>query len=161
VRVLRLDDAAQIAAGASGNHTCAWQMGGIVVCWGDNGQGQLGDGTMTMQTEPVAVAGGLDSVTDLTAGAAHTCAVRGGDTVFCWGDGASGQLGNDATVDSPTPVMVVGLGLAAQLAAGTQHTCVRRTDGAVLCWGSNIAGQLGTGGDTDSRTPVAVRTLPL
>jgi alpha-tubulin suppressor-like RCC1 family protein len=78
------------------------------VCWGHNDEGQLGDGTTTNRSTPVAVSGLTDAIA-LSAGVppfeSHTCAVRAGGTVVCWGDNRWGQLGHFEL----TPVTVVGL----------------------------------------------------
>ena len=61
----------QVATG--GAHACALHTDGTVTCWGDNSEGQLGDGTFVSSTRPVTVSGLSDAVS-LRAGSAHTCA---------------------------------------------------------------------------------------
>ena len=80
--------------------------GGIVKCWGWNGLGQLGNGTTTDSSVPVAVSG-LTGATAITAGAYHTCAIVAGHTGECWGWNAYGQLGNGTTTDSSIPVAII------------------------------------------------------
>jgi hypothetical protein len=90
-------------------HTCALLaggsvggiLGGSIDCWGSNLEGQLGNGTTTNSTTPVAVSG-LTTATAFTAGLMHTCAlfVGGGGGVDCWGDNQYGQLGNGTTTNS-------------------------------------------------------------
>jgi alpha-tubulin suppressor-like RCC1 family protein len=95
---------AELAVGA-GYHSCARLADGAVRCWGNNGSGQLGDGTVVDRRAPVAVAG-LDGVAQLAAGGEHTCARMLDGTVRCWGLNASGQLGDGTTGGrlAPTPV---------------------------------------------------------
>lgn len=77
-------------------------------CWGDNSEGQLGDGTFVSSTRPVTVSGLSDAVS-LRAGSAHTCAALADGTARCWGDDLEGSLGDGTTVDRPLPVPVSGL----------------------------------------------------
>lgn len=104
----------------------------------------------------------LGLVDEITAGAAHTCALVDGTSARCWGDNSHGQLGLgtwDPGGDELVPVEVVGLGTASALAAGDSHTCAVVADGRVRCWGLNDAGQLGDGTTTDSSVPVEVAGL--
>ena len=64
-----------VAVAAGGAHTCAVTSAGAVWCWGDNGYGQLGDGTTTTRLTPVAVSGLGSGVAAVAAGGYHTCAV--------------------------------------------------------------------------------------
>jgi hypothetical protein len=96
---------AAIAAGLF--HTCALTTGGGIKCWGDNGSGQLGDGTTTTHLTPVDVSGLGSRVAVIAVGANHTCAVTAGGGVKCWGDNDAGQLGINRLW---IPVDVVGFG---------------------------------------------------
>src|SRR5438270_3879550 len=134
----------RIRLAAAGSHACAILDDGTVACWGNNDYGQLGDGTFTTRTSPVAVTN-LSGVVSIAAGAFSTCAIVGSGAVRCWGNNFDGQLGTGGVVSSATPEAVVGLTNAISVAAGSAHTCAARSDGTVLCWGDNSFGQLGTG----------------
>jgi alpha-tubulin suppressor-like RCC1 family protein len=149
---------------AGGTHTCGIESSGSAFCWGDNGSGQLGDGTTTTRWFPTPVAGNLTFVA-LVAGGSHTCGITTAGTAWCWGDNSNGQLGDGSTTSRATPVPVAG-GLAfaipepypyaLKLDAGRSHTCGVTTSGAVYCWGANANGQLGDGTTRDSPVPVRV-----
>jgi alpha-tubulin suppressor-like RCC1 family protein len=158
VRVLGLDDAIAIAAGA--RHACAVRSGeGTVVCWGADDTGQLGDGGGSDQLAPVAVPG-VSGATAVIAGAGFSCALLADRTAVCWGDDSDGELGDGAPSPTPrAPTPVAGLAGVRALAAHWQHACALLTDGTVACWGSNTSGQLGDGTTTNRPQPVAVPGL--
>ncbi len=96
---------------------CALRTDGTVLCWGQNGAGQLGRdpagdagdaGVANYVPQPVA---GLSNVAHIAVGAAHACALESDESVLCWGDNRSGELGPGA-VDASSifaPVPVTGL----------------------------------------------------
>ena len=150
-----------IAAGE--RHTCAVLNTGAVKCWGNNDNGQLGDGSNTASLTPVSVPTLSSGVTAIAAGRYHACAVLNTGAVKCWGWNLYGQLGDGSTRQSLTPVSVPSLssGVTA-IAAGERHTCALLSTGAVKCWGYNSNGQLGDGSAasvTPRTTPVSVSTL--
>jgi len=151
----------QIAAG--GQHTCAVVSDATVACWGNGGNGQLGTGDNNDSLIPVVATGGAlenKTVTQITTGGAHTCALISDGTVTCWGYGGDGQLGTGDNNDSNIPVAVTGGALTGeavtQITAGGYHTCALISDGTVTCWGYGYYGQLGTGDNNNSNIPVAV-----
>jgi alpha-tubulin suppressor-like RCC1 family protein len=145
----------QVRAGWS--HTCAITRSNVSFCWGYNGNGQLGDGTMTAagRAAPVRVLGGL-SWKQLSGGAEHTCGVTQADQVYCWGLNDKGQLGIGNTARRLQPVPVSGGRQFRQVDAGGFHTCAVTTANLAYCWGLNFRGALGDGTTTDRLTPGAV-----
>ena len=140
------------------DHTCAITGFGGLKCWGDDGVGQLGTGSISGAT-PIDVVGLTSGVQSVTAGRWHTCALTTSGGAKCWGEAAGGEVGIGYMLDSTsTPIDVVGLaaGVTA-LAAGGHHTCAYRAADGVKCWGQNLYGQLGV---NPSRTPVDVLGPP-
>jgi alpha-tubulin suppressor-like RCC1 family protein len=126
-----------IAAGRS--HTCGLTSDGTVRCWGANGRGQLGDGTLTDSHTQVAVDGLVAGVSLIGGGPAadHTCAALNTGGAKCWGRNNAGQLGDGTTIDRPAPVDVAGIGALRDLSTGGSHTCAVTVNGAARCWGRN------------------------
>lgn len=148
------------AIGAGGAHTCALNAFDGLRCWGWNGFGQLGDGTIEDRFTSVDVTGLTSGVAAIATGEDHTCAVTTSGGAKCWGNNSSGQLGDGTTAHSYTPVDVTGLSSGvAGIAAGVSHTCALTTSGGVKCWGNNDYGQLGNSSTTRSPTPVDVGGL--
>jgi len=94
---------AQVTDVAAGDfHTCALSSDGQLKCWGRGESGQLGYSNFASLSTPPAAGVNLDSVTAyrISAGAAHTCALRSNGTARCWGQGADGRLGRGSTANS-------------------------------------------------------------
>ncbi|MBX3313773.1 MAG: hypothetical protein KF906_05575 [Actinobacteria bacterium] len=103
--VTGLTGATAITAGGGG-HSCALLTNGTAKCWGNNGSGQLGDGTTTNRLTPTTVTG-LTGATAITPGGGHSCALLTNGTAKCWGNNVDGQLGDGTTTNRLTPVTVL------------------------------------------------------
>jgi alpha-tubulin suppressor-like RCC1 family protein len=131
---------------------------GTVLAWGNNSDGQLGDGTLDVHLIPMPVST-LTNVTRLSAGFAHSLALKSDGTVWAWGDNSEGQLGNGTLTDRRQPVQVSVLTGVTAIAAGDRFSLAVRSDGTVWAWGDNAKGQLGDGTLTDRLRPVKVPGL--
>ena len=144
-----------VSAGSA--HTIALRYDGTVWTWGYNGYGQLGQGNTTTVYSPVQVksADGSSYLTDIieiAAGAYHNLALAKDGTVWSWGYGSNGGLGNGKTSNSSLPVKVIGVSDVVSIAAGYYNSFAVRKDGTVWSWGYNNNGQLGLGDGTDRTT---------
>lgn len=106
-------------------HSCVLTDRGTVRCWGENSQGELGDGTTAVRDAPVDVAG-LDGVVQLSAADRRTCALRRDGTVWCWGTPGAYQR-RPAQVPMFTDVVAI--------ATSTSDLCAVRRGGDVVCRG--------------------------
>ncbi|HAW53019.1 MAG TPA: hypothetical protein DCX54_11930, partial [Flavobacteriales bacterium] len=146
-----------IAVAAGGNHVLALSYDGTVWAWGDNTNGQLGDGSVAGQRNfPVKVVGinGVDTLRDvvgIAAGGNHSLAIRSDGSVVSWGLNNSGQLGDSTKTNRNYPVATFGLDNGARaidLAAGDCHSLVLQDDGRLKSCGCDNAGQLGDNGNS-------------
>ncbi|MGE5184524.1 MAG: RCC1 domain-containing protein, partial [Acidobacteriota bacterium] len=157
------------AIAAGGAHSCGIK-GGNVWCWGKNMNGQLGN-NMTMDSHvpvEVQVSGGtaLASAVAVAVGNSHSCALKSDNSVWCWGAGSNGQLGNNGTSDSHFAVQVQTggganppmLGTVTAIALGNLHSCGLKGDGTAWCWGDNTNGACGNSGGKTTAIATQVGT---
>ena len=156
------------ALAAGYEHGLALLRNGKIMAWGENGVGQLGDGTSLgpetcvflsdCSMVPVEVEA-LDEATAVAAGYYFSLALLGDGKVMAWGDGNNGQLGDGSEFDSDVPVQVTGVSEATAIAGGGFHSLALLRNGKVMAWGENASGQLGDGNETKSDIPVEVEGL--
>lgn len=147
-----------VAVAASDEHALAVLVDGSVVAWGNNGRGQLGDGTRVDRSASRQVLGLDHDVVAVAAGAAHCLALRRDASVVAWGWNGQGQLGDGTVTDSSTPVPVRLQSVTAIAALGSTSFALT-DDGSVWAWGANHAGDLGDGSTDDRSTPGPVLGL--
>jgi alpha-tubulin suppressor-like RCC1 family protein len=173
VEVNDLTNATKVATSTYGS--CALLSSGHVDCWGNNAEGELGDGTRGGASDTPVEVEGLTSATQVAAGEYHFCAVLSSGHVDCWGSNIMGKLGDGSELAADAPVEVHGLTNATQVAAAYEDSCAVLSSGHVDCWGANYNGQLGDGTATGpeyckeepgslfegrcSKTPVEVQAL--
>jgi alpha-tubulin suppressor-like RCC1 family protein len=173
-----LPGTAAVSVSSSSNYQiwCAVTVAGDVECWGDNYLGMLGNGGSDAgRTEmPGKVVGLPGPASQVTVGYEHVCALMKAGSVWCWGYGADGELGNGDTtlVASSTPVEVAGLEGVISVSAGGQYyppwgaygdTCaVKGEDGSVWCWGGGwLLGNAEPGGGQVPNSPFPTRVKAL
>ncbi|MCW3026580.1 MAG: repeat-containing protein [Solirubrobacterales bacterium] len=158
-----------VAIAAGGADDVALLSNGTVVAWGENKQGQLGDGTTVEKDVPTAVRG-LASVRAIAIGGiaslgGHMLALLNDGTVRAIGGNPFGQLGNGTTTASSSPVTVTGLSGVTAVSAALSHSMALLQNGNVLAWGNNYDGELGVSSGPEqcgssstacSRVPVPV-----
>ena len=165
VAVARLEPVQFVSVAAGGAHTCGLSGTGAAYCWDRGESGQLGavatstcpiDGTaFPCHRVPLAVGGNL-AFARIVGGGAHTCALTGDGSAYCWGNNAAGQLGDNSTENRTAPAAVATAQKFVGIAAGANHTCGVTSGGSAFCWGSNDRGQLGDGTVVNRSQPTTV-----
>lgn len=165
-------DAKALSLSTAHWHACAILQDGSAQCWGgsenSNGKGFLGDGTNKSSNTPVSVKGLPQKALSLSAGGGglsiggHTCTLLQDGSIWCWGSGLVGQLGNGtAGTSALSPVKVKINEPAVSVSSGFSHTCAVMQDASLQCWGSNWYGELGNNlkALSDSYFPIKVQGL--
>ena len=160
-----------ISAAGGDSHTLGVKYDGTVYGWGSNGAGQLGDNSTSNRVTPVQVhgpgnVGFLSNVRMVACGdvlpTCYSAALKNDSTVWCWGDNSNGELGDNTTTQSLTPIQVHGPGNVGfltgivSIATGEIHTTALKSDGTVWAWGDNSRGGCGDNSTPDRWTPVQV-----
>jgi alpha-tubulin suppressor-like RCC1 family protein len=138
-------------------HACATTTAGELFCWGLNNLSQVGprdDGSDRRFLTPERV-GALSDWASVSVGAGHSCALREGGELYCWGSNAFSQAGKEKQEDDSdlhfdgfgfdpdAPIAdALGRGWKA-VSCGFAHTCGLDSEGQIFCWGDNSSNQLG------------------
>lgn len=167
IQVTGLSGVAAIYGGSG--YAFARKKDGTVWAWGNNGCGQLGDGTTTDRTTPVQVKN-IDNVVDIATGTAgsynkgkYTIAVKKDGTLWIWG-GYEYDDSDEGSAIQKTPVQFKGLSNVRSVATGKGWSAqpfviALKKDGTVWAWGENKQGQLGDGTTAWRGNPVQVKAL--
>ena len=148
-------------------HTVAIDEEGKVYTWGDNGDGQLGDGTTNDSPLPICISNKENElkgkkIISISAGGYHTVALDEEGKVYTWGDNYYGQLGDEMTYRSKVPICISNKENELKgkkiisISAGGDHTVAIDEEGKVYTWGYNRGGQLGDGTTNDSEVPICI-----
>ena len=141
---------------------CGFHDDGVLDCWGNNLDGQLGVGSSADdRLSPGRVGGGHHFVM-ADAGVGHTCAVAFGGEAWCWGSHLWGQLGSGRQPEGEfplerSPVRVAGDLRFSSVGVGVSHSCGLTNEGEAWCWGAGPQGQRGDGATGFDRVVSPVR----
>jgi alpha-tubulin suppressor-like RCC1 family protein len=125
----------------------------VMWTWGCNNFGVLGNSSIVDRSSPGTTVGGATGWCQASAGAQFVGAIQNDRSLWVWGRGDSGQIGNATTTASQlTPTTTCGTGWC-RFGAGTDFSTAVKTDGTLWTWGSNNCGQLGTGNTAQRSSP--------
>ncbi|MFN3827132.1 MAG: hypothetical protein ACK4NR_05835 [Micavibrio sp.] len=129
------------------SHVCAIRSDDTLWCWGENQNGQIGNGNTTDQTAPVQI--GVDLWQKISTGASYSCGIKADGSLWCWGFGSSGRLGTGNTASVSVPTAVLGGYSWSSVSLSTESigaaTCGIRDDNSLYCWGSDDDGVMRDG----------------
>jgi alpha-tubulin suppressor-like RCC1 family protein len=140
-------------------HALAISTTGQLYAWGLNSSGQLGILSTTRKSSPVLVSGPTGaSWIAVSGGQEHSLAITADGTLYAWGRGTFGRLGDNTTVAKSSPILVSGPANTSwsAISAGLQHSTALTSLGQLYTWGYNAGGQLGDSSTTSSSLPVLI-----
>ncbi len=146
-----------ISASAGSQHSLGLRANGTLWAWGSNFY-RLGDGIPTAdRSSPVSVVGGFTDWVSASAGNNHSLGVRANGTLWAWGQGVNGPLGDNTIINKSSPVLVAG-GFTDWISAsaGDGHSLGVRANGTLWAWGLNSDGRLGDNTIVTRSSPVSV-----
>jgi alpha-tubulin suppressor-like RCC1 family protein len=141
-------------ASSGRSHTAAVKTDGTLWTWGYGLIGQLGAGTATNRSSPGQTCGTGSTWCQVAAGLIHTTAVKNDGTLWIWGTGACGVIGDNTATTKSSPVSISGGGTTwCQVSAGSNISSAVKQDGTLWTWGANNTGQMGTLNTTSRSSP--------
>lgn len=136
-------------------HSAAIKTDGTLWSWGLGSEGQLGNNAATSRSSPVQTISGGANWKSVSAGGCHTAAIKTDGSLWLWGQGAFGGLGNNLTTNQSSPVQTVSAGTNWRSVSNHSiSTAAIKTDGTLWTWGDNGTGKLGTNSLVHSSSPV-------
>jgi uncharacterized repeat protein (TIGR02543 family) len=149
------------------SHTMVLTSKGRLFTWGNNNNGQLGDGTVNNTVTPKEITSSFNLQNDerivkISSANLSSIALSSNGRVFTWGNNAKGQLANGSNLSSKSPVDVTAsFGFSqnenvVSVSLGSQHAGLVTSTGRVFTWGLNGNGQLGNGTQVDSNVPINI-----
>jgi alpha-tubulin suppressor-like RCC1 family protein len=141
----------------SSYYTAAIKTDGTLWIWGRNNLGQLGDNTIINKSSPIQTITFGTNWKNVSAGGRATAAIKNDGTLWIWGEGDKGELGDNLSGinKKSSPIQTVAFGTNwKSVSAGYYHTTAIKTDGTLWCWGANSSGQLGDNTVIPKSSPV-------
>lgn len=138
--------------GTGSSHTLAIKTDGSLWTWGNNDEGQLGNGTNISSNVPVQI--GTDTNwAKVVAGSLHSLALKTDGTLWAWGHNAYGQVGNGTFINVNTPTQIGSANNWSDISTYESHSLGIKTDGTLWAWGKNNYYQLSQGNNQNKNTP--------
>ena len=139
------------AVAIGSTHTLAVAMDGTLWAWGDNSNGQLGNGTAGNTTAFAKIG---ENFSCIAAGSYHTIACASDNSIYTWGKNSDGQLGDGGVLTNSTVPILIDSGTAwTAVTSCNDHSAALKTDGTLWMWGKNDEQQIGNGGISDVLLP--------
>jgi alpha-tubulin suppressor-like RCC1 family protein len=147
-----------VSISSGSEHTVGIKSDGTLWAWGNNSNGQLGDGTYTNRNGPLQI-GTANNWKSIATGSYHTIAIKTDSTLWTWGYNAFGQLGDGINSNNRNIPAQIGTDSNWQsVTGGFDHTVAIKTDGTLWTWGNNGNGQLGNGTNIGTNRPLKIGT---
>jgi alpha-tubulin suppressor-like RCC1 family protein len=137
-------------------HSLATKTDGTLWSWGQGGSGQLGQNDRIRRSSPVQIPGTTwSSVVSASVTDGFVLATKTDNTLWAWGAGSSGQLGQNDRISRSSPVQIPGTTWKF-ITSGSYHTIATKTDNTLWVWGTNNFGQLGQNNIAPFSSPIQI-----
>lgn len=151
------------ASASFSTHALAVRANGTLWAWGSGLSGQLGDGTIVSKSSPTQI-GALSDWSKVSAGSSavnnfHSLAVKTDGTLWAWGSGLLGRLGDGTVVSKSSPIQIGALNNWSMVSAGGSFSLAVKTNGTLWAWGEGASGRLGDNTTISKSSPVQIGAL--